>query len=351
MAFSKKSASPRKQALVAPNFLRKIKDSTCAEGHSAKFDCFIDGEPFPRISWFKNNSPIDLEKSGDKYSLVVDTDSGEVSFTILGTSKATDEDEYLIKLENSAGVSQCSAYLAVEHSEEDASKLKRKVRFSMPKDSDFFLIPSIEKEVPKPPRDPRILDYKTTSLLLKWLPSASDNNYEEYAEEQSNLVYIVEYRTSKSYAWSVYRSNISALYAHVENLTPGLMYSFRIRAENVNGTSEASPVVTTKNLVDVENQQPQTLMDSRCKRAGIPEKPNIVGESKDVRYYIEGETAEVVLPVLGFPVPSVKWTKLPDEILSDSSDCKCFRDRTGSEHLNIFNASEKNEGSFFFSFN
>ena len=125
---NKKHSSSQKEVLVAPNFLRKIKDSTCSEGCSAKFDCFIDGEPFPKISWFKNNSLIDIETNIDKYKINVDKDSGEVSFTILNTSKEKDEDEYLIKLENSAGVSQCSAYLAIEYSEEEASKFKRKER-------------------------------------------------------------------------------------------------------------------------------------------------------------------------------------------------------------------------------
>jgi hypothetical protein len=347
---SKKQTSSSNETLIAPNFLRKIKDSTCSEGCPAKFDCFIDGEPFPKISWFKNNSPIDIEKNSEKYKLSVDEDSGEVNFVILNTSKNKDEDEYLIKLENSAGVSQCSAYLAIENSDDDASKLKRKVRFNLPKDSDVFLIPSLEKETPKPPGEPKIFDYKTTSLLLKWLPSMSDNNYEDENEEQSSLTYIVEFRTSKSYAWSVYKSNIADLYIHVENLIPGLTYSFRIRAENVNGTSDASPVVSTKNLLDAETngefKQNSLALDSRYKKSGIAEKPSIIGESKDVRYYIEGETAEVAIPVFGFPLPKIKWTKYPNEILADSQACKCFRDRTGNEHLHIFNASEKNEGQY-----
>ena len=336
--------------MVAPNFLRKIKDSTCSEGCSAKFDCFIDGEPFPKISWFKNNSLIDIETNIDKYKINVDKDSGEVSFTILNTSKEKDEDEYLIKLENSAGVSQCSAYLAIEYSEEEASKFKRKVRFNLPRDSDVFLIPSVEKETPKPPGEPKIYDFKSSNLLLRWAPSISDNNYENENEEQSNLTYIVEYRTSKSYAWSIYKSNLADLYIHIDNLIPGLTYSFRIRAENVNGTSDPSPIVSTKNLIDEEIKeelyQNSLTIDSRPKKTGMAEKPSIVGESKDIRYFIEGETAEVVIPVYGSPLPKIKWTKNDEEILSDTHAYKFFRDRTGNEHLNIFDASEKDEGQY-----
>ena len=69
---------------VAPNFLRKIKDSTVVQGNNAKLDCFVDGDPFPKISWFKNNSPIDFDKNGDKFKLEVDEESGKVCLTIIG---------------------------------------------------------------------------------------------------------------------------------------------------------------------------------------------------------------------------------------------------------------------------
>jgi hypothetical protein len=116
-----------KSALVAPNFLRKIKDSTVSEGFPARFDCYIDGEPFPSIKWYKNNAQIDIEKNPDKYEMEVDEETGKVSFTILNSLKAKDEDEYTIKIENEAGVSQCSAFLTVEVSDEETNKSKRKV--------------------------------------------------------------------------------------------------------------------------------------------------------------------------------------------------------------------------------
>ena len=50
-----------------------------------------------------------------------------------------DEGEYVIKLENEAGSSQCTAALTLEKSDE-SKKTKRKVRFSLPTDADVFLI-------------------------------------------------------------------------------------------------------------------------------------------------------------------------------------------------------------------
>jgi hypothetical protein len=350
---SKKWSAESHPGLTAPNFLRKIKDSTVLEGLSAQLDCYIDGEPFPTIAWFKNNSPIQLDKSGDKYKLDVDADTGKVSFTILNASKTRDEDEYLIRIENSAGVSQCSAYLFVEPSEDDANKNKRKVRFTSPKDTDVFLIPANVKEIPKPPGEPTIHDYKTTSLLLKWEPSPSDANHNELETDgQSSLSYIVEFRSSKSYAWSAFASNILDLSIRVESLIPGLTYSFRVRAENAHGISDPSSAVSTKYLKDddikpVQRPEPVSFSSSRRSR-GVGEKPLIVGESKDVRYYIEGETAEVILPVIGYPTPIVKWINKSSnqEVKADDGVYKTFRDRLGNEHLEIASASEKDEGLY-----
>jgi hypothetical protein len=253
----------------------------------------------------------------EKYKLEIDEISHKVSLTILNTDKSHDENEYLIKLENTAGISQCSAFLIVEPNEDEASKLKRKVRFSLPQDSDVFLIPLHETEIPKPPGEPVICDYKTTNLILKWKPSPSDLNF--YNEEdrdidsQSNVRYVIEYRTSKSYSWSVFASNINCLSTYVDNLFPGLIYSFRVRAENSSGISDASTAVSTKYLKDsvIDSDVPHQrtsaeLIDHVNNRLNkyrrdnlmINEKPNIVGESRDVRYYIEGQTAEISIQVL-----------------------------------------------------
>jgi serine/threonine protein kinase len=58
---AKRSDAQSKSNEIAPNFLRKIKDSTVSEGSVARFDCFVDGMPFPKITWFKNNSPVNAE--------------------------------------------------------------------------------------------------------------------------------------------------------------------------------------------------------------------------------------------------------------------------------------------------
>ncbi len=329
------------QLMIAPNFLTKIKDSTVSEGHTARLDCYIDGEPFPKLVWLKNNAPIEIEKSPEKYHLAVDEDSGQVSFTIYNALKVKDEDEYMLKLSNPAGVSQCSAYLSVETSQsQEAASGKRKVRFSLPKDSDIFLIPSNDNEIPKAPGEPKISDYKTTSLNLKWTASPSDNE-----ESETYITYIVEYRSSKSYAWSTYVSNLTELSANVTGLTPGLTYSFRIRAENSNGISEPSPVASTKTLMESDAIVQKAELSKPKGTLLIGAKPSIVGDARDVRYYIEGETAEIAIPVFGTPTPKVKWLKGEQEIKSEEA-YKLFRDRSGTEHLDIANASEKDEGLY-----
>ncbi|CAF0740265.1 unnamed protein product [Brachionus calyciflorus] len=329
--------------LIAPNFLRKIKDSTVPEGNTARLDCYIDGEPFPTIKFFKNNAPIDLEKNKDKYSLELDEDSGSCVLTIYNCVKK-DEDEYLIKIENPAGQSQCSAYLSVE-TLEDNSNTKRRVRFSLPKDSDVFIIPSNEMETPKPPTNPQIENLKKNSLTLKWDPSPSDIKFydkeDKDLESQSNITYIVEYRSSKSYAWSVYCSCLEELTCEVNNLSPSLTYSFRIRAENLSGVSIPTQVVSTKNLQEIVEKKPEVKRN----RFELGQKPSIQAPGKDVRYYIDGETADISIPVYGSPLPTVKYLRNNIE-LNDETKYKIFRDRLGNSVLEIYLANEKDEGPY-----
>jgi hypothetical protein len=77
-------------------------------------------------------------------------------------------------------------------------------------------------------------------------------------------------------------------------------------------------------------------------------KPTIPGEGKDIRYYIEGQTAEVDIPVFGYPTPTVKWYRNDQELKSDdeNSRYKMYRDRLGTQHLDIYNPTEKDEGPY-----
>ena len=136
----------------------------------------------------------------------------------------------------------------------------RKIAIAINK-SPFLLLFSIAK-VPKPPGQPEILNYNTTNLLLKWPASPSDIcNYDSTdadIEAQSNVTYVIEYRTSKTYSWSVFAANLKTLSTFVDGLYPGLVYSFRVRAENSSGISDCSPVASTKNLRD-EQEEPVEL--------------------------------------------------------------------------------------------
>ncbi|RNA08156.1 titin isoform X26, partial [Brachionus plicatilis] len=228
--------------------------------------------PFPTVKWYKNNSLVQIEKQPDKYTLDIDEQTGSVSLLICDSGKK-DEDEYAVLIENGAGKSQCSAFLSVEMTDDNSSKSKRKVRFSLPKDSDVFIIPSNDAQTPEPPTNLHIVDHKPTSLVLKWHCSPS--------EQDSAISYIVEYRSSKSYAWSVFCSNLDDLKCEVDFLTPGLTYSFRVRAENLSGVSGPSEPVSTKHL---EPSKVDIVGKFDCAN-----RPKIQANSTDVRYYIEGQ--------------------------------------------------------------
>lgn len=119
---------------------------------------------------------------------------------------------------------------------EDRSKSKRRVRFSLPRDSDVFLIPFHKTPIPTAPGQPSISEFKSTSLLLSWPPSHSDlTHYDEDdrdIDNQSNLSYLIEYTTNNTNVWAVFASNIDRCSTYVDNLNSNITYSFRIRAEN-----------------------------------------------------------------------------------------------------------------------
>jgi len=337
---------------VAPNFVRKIKDSSVSENSRACFDCLVDGEPFPAVTWFNNNSPI--SPTDPRYLIQVDQTTARASLTILKSDKTLDEGEYSVKLTNKAGTSECSAFLVVESTADDATKSKRKVRFSSPKAGDVHLIPLDKNQVPKPPGQPVIEEYNTVNLRLKWPASPSDIEFSDdgtevdsTVEAKSQVTYVIEYRTSKTYSWSVFAANIKGVSTYVDSLYPGLDYSFRIRAENSTGISDCSPVATTKNLKDnnKEKTSDEPLRSVRSDRISVGKKPFIAGEGKDVRYYIEGHTAEVAIEVNGFPCPLVKWIR-NGQVLEKDQSTSIYTDNYNLHHLDILNASEKDEGLY-----
>ena len=106
---------------------------------------------------------------------------------------------------------------------------------------------------------------------------------------------------------------------------PGLIYSFRVRAENVNGVGDPSAAGATKNLLEsLENSNKLQKADkiapfSKKQRGsiGLPEKPIILSDAHDIRYYIEGEPAVVTMQIFGYPDPKVKWMRNNAELFSD----------------------------------
>ncbi len=95
------------EAVVAPEFLKKMNSIELCEGDLARFDVRVSGTPQPDVKWFKN----DKELEGDsRYEFLSDDDihSLELSNCLL-----SDAGTYRCTAVNEAGQTSCSAELAV----------------------------------------------------------------------------------------------------------------------------------------------------------------------------------------------------------------------------------------------
>ncbi|XP_064006399.1 myomesin-1 isoform X1 [Pogoniulus pusillus] len=59
----------RDQLLHAPEFLLEPRSHTVWEQQTVTFHCSVAGWPEPRVAWYKNNVPIDVQAHPDKYSI------------------------------------------------------------------------------------------------------------------------------------------------------------------------------------------------------------------------------------------------------------------------------------------
>lgn len=90
-----------------PEIVKPLKNANCIQNHNAQFQCTITGHPKPKITWYKGAREI---TSGSRYHIYSE---GDVHTLIINDVYGEDEDEYVCRAVNKAGVKSTRAELVI----------------------------------------------------------------------------------------------------------------------------------------------------------------------------------------------------------------------------------------------
>ena len=95
------------EAVVAPEFLKKMTSIELCEGDLARFDVRVSGTPQPEVKWLKNDNPLEGEP---RYEFLSDDDMHSLE---LSNCLLSDAGTYRCTASNEAGQTSCSGELTV----------------------------------------------------------------------------------------------------------------------------------------------------------------------------------------------------------------------------------------------
>ncbi|XP_056329139.1 roundabout homolog 2 isoform X8 [Danio aesculapii] len=172
--------------------------------------CHASGEPVPTISWLKDG--VSLLGKDPRMSL---QDLGSLQIKGL---RLSDSGIYTCVAASSSGETSWSAFLEVKESGS----------LVVVKDRD-------ENELPGPPSKPQVTDVTKNSVSLSWqpgLPGAS-----------AISTYVIEaFSQSVSNSWQTVADHVKTTQYTIKGLRPNTIYLFMVRAVNVQGLSDPSPM-------------------------------------------------------------------------------------------------------------
>lgn len=90
-----------------PEVVKPLKNANCIQNHNAQFQCTITGHPKPKITWYKGAREI---MSGSRHHIYSE---GDVHTLIINDVYGEDEDEYVCRAVNKAGVKSTRAELVI----------------------------------------------------------------------------------------------------------------------------------------------------------------------------------------------------------------------------------------------
>uniref|UniRef100_A0A8C1VGM3 Roundabout, axon guidance receptor, homolog 2 (Drosophila) n=1 Tax=Cyprinus carpio TaxID=7962 RepID=A0A8C1VGM3_CYPCA len=172
--------------------------------------CHASGEPVPTISWLKDG--VSLLGKDPRMSL---QDLGSLQIKGL---RLSDSGIYTTHRRSRSPLTSWSAFLEVKESGS----------LVIVKDRD-------ENELPGPPSKPQVTDVTKNSVSLSWQPGLPG------ASPMSSFV-IEAFSQSVSNSWQTVADHVKTTQYTIKGLRPNTIYLFMVRAVNVQGLSDPSPM-------------------------------------------------------------------------------------------------------------
>uniref|UniRef100_A0A1A7WFR7 Roundabout, axon guidance receptor, homolog 2 n=2 Tax=Iconisemion striatum TaxID=60296 RepID=A0A1A7WFR7_9TELE len=176
----------------------------------ALLKCQAAGDPIPSVSWLKDG--VSLLGKDSRMSLQ------ELGSLQIKNIKLSDSGIYTCVATSSSGETSWSAFLEVKESQGGI----------VTKNFD-------ENELPGPPSKPQVTDVTKNSVSLSWQPGMTGAS--------PVASYVIEaFSQSVSNSWQTVADHIKTTQFTVKGLRPNTIYLFMVRAVNVQGLSDPSPM-------------------------------------------------------------------------------------------------------------
>ncbi|CAM9630372.1 unnamed protein product [Lampetra planeri] len=94
---------------IKPRFTKTLRDVEVVEGSAAKFECKVEGNPDPEVTWYKNDDVIE-----ETLRVQVEYEENGTCTLTITEVLAEDDARYTCKALNAAGEDSCSGELLVE---------------------------------------------------------------------------------------------------------------------------------------------------------------------------------------------------------------------------------------------
>ncbi|XP_042564624.1 roundabout homolog 2 isoform X2 [Clupea harengus] len=176
----------------------------------ALLKCQASGDPIPNISWLKDG--VSLLGKDSRMSLQ------ELGSLQIKNTRLSDSGIYTCVAASSSGETSWSAFLEVK---EGGGLL-------VIKNQD-------DNELPGPPSKPQVTDVTKNSVSLSWQPGLAGGS--------PISSYVIEaFSQSVSNSWQTVADHVKTTQFTVKSLRPNTIYLFMVRAVNIYGLSDPSPM-------------------------------------------------------------------------------------------------------------